>query len=259
MQPFRSRGNWHKKSQAARSVLEQLYTDGTLVIHHKEGSRKYYDLAERHLPADLLIADTPIADEQEWICWRVRRRIGAVGMLWNRRSDAFLGIDMTTDQRNQAFISLLETGEIREISIEGIRWPFYILEEDVQLLQDVAAGCTDNKARCEFLAPLDPMLWDRRLIHAVFGYQYTWEIYTPAGKRRYGNYVLPVVYGDRFAGRIEAAADRKNNTLVVKNLWYEEGIRQTKKLGRAIFQSSRKLAKLNDCTQVLTNTNMLML
>jgi len=252
-------GNWHKKSQAARSVLEQLYTDGTLVIHHKEGSRKYYDLAERHLPADLLMADTPISDEQEWICWRVRRRIGAVGMLWNRCSDAFLGIDMTTDQRNQAFIALLETGEIREISIEGIRWPFYILEEDMQLLQDVAAGCTDNKARCEFLAPLDPMLWDRRLIHAVFGYQYTWEIYTPAGKRRYGYYVLPVVYGDRFAGRIEAAADRKNNTLIVKNLWYEEGIRQTKKLGRAILQSSRKLAKFNDCTQVLTNTNMLML
>jgi uncharacterized protein YcaQ len=64
---------------------------------------------------------------------------------------------------------------------------------------------------------------------------------------------------DQFAGRIEAVADRKNNTLIVKNLWYEEGIRQTKKLGRAIFQSSRKLAKLNDCTQVLTNTNMLML
>ena len=113
-------GNWHKDSQAARSVLEQLYTDGTLVIHHKEGSRKYYDLAERHLPADLLMADTPITEEQEWICWRVRRRIGAVGMLWNRRSDAFLGIDMTTDQRNQAFISLLETGEIREITPSGL-------------------------------------------------------------------------------------------------------------------------------------------
>ena len=179
------------------------------------------------------MADTPITEEQEWICWRVRRRIGAVGMLWNRRSDAFLGIDMTTDQRNQAFISLLETGEIREISIEGIRWPFYILEEDMQLLQDVAAGCTDNKARCEFLAPLDPMLWDRPpdpcciWVSSIPG-----EIYTPAGKRRYGYYVLPVVYGDRFARRIEAAADRKNNTLVVKNLWYEEGVRQTRWAGR---------------------------
>jgi uncharacterized protein YcaQ len=49
-------GNWHKKSQAARSVLEQLYTDGTLVIHHKNGSRKYYDLAEKHLDSELLRA-----------------------------------------------------------------------------------------------------------------------------------------------------------------------------------------------------------
>ena len=52
-------GNWHKKSQAARSVLEQLYTDGELVIHHKNGSRKYYDLAMRHLPEAVLQAENP--------------------------------------------------------------------------------------------------------------------------------------------------------------------------------------------------------
>ncbi len=57
-------GNWHKTSQAARSVLEQLYTDGVLVIHHKEGSRKYYDLAERHLDSALLSAENPCADEE---------------------------------------------------------------------------------------------------------------------------------------------------------------------------------------------------
>ena len=72
-------GNWHKKSQAARSVLEQLYTDGELVIHHKKGSRKYYDLAERHIAGDILNAENPCKDEDDFIAWRVLRRIGAIG------------------------------------------------------------------------------------------------------------------------------------------------------------------------------------
>ena len=86
-------GHWHKDSKAARSVLEQLYTDGTLVIHHKNGSRKFYDLAERHLEASLLTADFPCAGNEELLCWRVLRRIGAVGLLWDKNSPAFLGIE----------------------------------------------------------------------------------------------------------------------------------------------------------------------
>lgn len=83
-------GHWEKDSLAARSVLEQLYTDGVLLIHHKTGSRKFYDLAEKYLPADLLSAPNPCPDEESFLDWRVLRRIGAVGMLWNRRSDAWL-------------------------------------------------------------------------------------------------------------------------------------------------------------------------
>ena len=77
-------GNWQKKSQAARSVLEQLYTEGELIIHHKNGSRKYYDLAEKYIPATILQADNPCGDELSLITWRVLRRIGAVGLLWDK-------------------------------------------------------------------------------------------------------------------------------------------------------------------------------
>ncbi|MBQ5756341.1 MAG: winged helix DNA-binding domain-containing protein, partial [Erysipelotrichaceae bacterium] len=85
-------GNWEKNSKAARSVLEQLYSDGTLVIHHKNGSRKFYDLAERQLEPSLLREPCPCKDENALLCWRVLRRIGAVGLLWNKNSTAFLGI-----------------------------------------------------------------------------------------------------------------------------------------------------------------------
>ena len=243
-------GNWHKESQAARSVLEQLYTDGVLIIHHKVGSRKYYDLASKYIDEGILNAENPCADEMDFIQWRIRRRIGAIGLLWNRRSDAFLGIAMETKQRDEAFARLLETGAIREVRVEGIKWPLYMLSEDEMRMEAVCAGALDTKARLEFLAPLDPMLWDRKLIEALWDYRYSWEIYTPPEKRKYGYYVLPMIHGERFVGRIEAAADRNSHTLVVKNIWYEPGVRMTKKLEKALDRAIQRFAKFNLCTEI---------
>ncbi|MGI6172535.1 MAG: winged helix-turn-helix domain-containing protein [Christensenellales bacterium] len=243
-------GNRRRESQAARSVLEQLYTDGVLIIHHKNGSRKFYDLAENHIDPALLAAENPCPDAMSLLQWRVRRRIGAVGMLWNRRSDAWLGIDMTTEQRNQAFAALEAAGAIHAVAVEGIRSPFYIFAEDLPLMEAVLSGAIDDAARLEFLAPLDPMLWDRKLIEALWEYRYAWEIYTPAEKRKYGYYVLPMLYGQNLIGRIEASA--KAGTLAVKNIWFEENVRQGKRLSAAIDKAIERLTKFNDCEQVET-------
>ena len=243
-------GNWHGTSPAARSVLEQLYTDGVLLIHHKSGSRKFYDLAERYFSRDLLDEKNPCPDELSFLAWRIRRRIGAVGLLWNRRSDAFLGIDMNTEQRDAAFEKLEAEGLIQKAAVEGIRFPMYFLTEDLPLAEAVLSDAIDLRWRLEFLAPLDPMLWDRKLVETFWNYQYSWEIYTPAEKRKYGYYVLPMLYGEKMAGRIEAAADRKAETLVVKNIWYEPGIHQTKKLNAAVDAAIGRLAKLNNCIRI---------
>ena len=240
-------GHWDRDSLAARSVLEQLYTDGVLLIHHKSGSRKYYDLAEKHLPAALLSAPNPCPDEESWRCWRVRRRIGAVGLLWNRNSTAWLGIGMTPEQRNAAFNRLEKDGVITPVTVDGIRFPLYMLSDDLPLMESVISGQASLKPRLEFLAPLDPMLWDRKLIEAVWHYQYSWEIYTPVVKRKYGYYVLPVLWGDRLIGRIEPKADRKAKVLTVQNVWLEPGVRRTKKLSAQIDRSVQRLARLNGC------------
>ena len=241
-------GHWEKESLAARSVLEQLYTDGVLLIHHKTGSRKYYDLADKYFPSDLLRAPNPCRDEEAFTDWRICRRIGAVGLLWNRNSTAWLGISMTTEQRNASFDRLEKNGSISAVQVEGIRFPLYMLREDLPLLESVTSGQADTRSRLEFLAPLDPMLWDRKLIEAIWGFQYSWEIYTPAVKRKYGYYVLPVICGDRFIGRIEPKADRKSNILTVQNIWLEPGVRRTKKLSGQIDKAVQRLAKVNDCT-----------
>ena len=243
-------GNWHKKSPAARSVLEQLYTDGALVIHHKKGSRKVYDLAERHLPAALLQAENPFRDEEAFLDWRILRRIEAVGLLWDKNSPAFLGIGLSTEKRKAALARLETDGLILPVLVEGIKIPFFCCARDETLLRRVLDGQEKRKPRMEFLAPLDPLLWDKALVKALWDFDYAWEIYTPAEKRKYGYYTLPILYGERFVGRIDCAADRKSGSLRVKGLWWEPGVRQTKKLQAALEQTLRRFSRFNGCRSV---------
>ena len=247
-------GVWNGNTNAARAVLEQLYSTGVLIIHHKNGSRKYYDLAEKYLPAQLLDSPDPLPDDFEHKKWRVLRRIGAVGLLWNRPSDAWLNIwDMKSPERIQIFKELLSEGKILAVQVEGISAELSYRAEDHPLLETVLEN-RDYKPRCEFLAPLDCFLWDRKLIKALFGFEYSWEIYTPAPKRKYGFYVLPILYGDRFAGRIEAVCQSKTNVLLVKNIWYEDGIRQTKKLLSEIDKTLKRFARFNQCGSIQFET-----
>ena len=243
-------GNWHKKSQAARSVLEQLYTDGVLIIHHKKGSRKYYDLAGKYLPRPILDAENPCKNEEEFISWRVLRRIGAVGLLWDKNSTAFLGIDINAEKRKKILERLTAQGKICPVAVQGIKQTFYYLSGDDPLMGSIVDGSADLKPRMSFIAPLDPLMWDKSLILALWDYQYSWEIYTPADKRKYGYYTLPILSGDRFVGRIEAVPDRKEKVLMVKGLWWEPGIRQTKKLNIELEKTLIRFAGFNDCEGV---------
>ncbi len=245
-------GNWHGDTNAARSVLEQLYSTGELVIHHKNGTRKYYDLADKHIPSEILHAPDPISDEFEHKKWRILRRIGAVGLLWNRPSDAWLNIwGLNAQQRNVAFRQLADEGKIIEISVEGIKSALFCRSEDLPIIETVLQN-DKFTPRCELIAPLDCMMWDRKLIRALFGFDYSWEIYTPADKRKYGYYVLPLLYGESFIGRLEAAADKKTSTLIVKNIWYEDNVRKTKKLASAIEKCINRFAKFNECESIRT-------
>jgi len=101
-----------------------------------------------------------------------------------------------------------------------------------------------------FNAPLDNLIWDRKLINQLFGFDYTWEIYTPANKRKFGYYVLPLLYGENFIGRAEIIVERKTGTLVVKNIWYENGVQQTPQLQTALNSCLQKFALFNDCETI---------
>ena len=118
------------------------------------------------------------------------------------------------------------------MTVEGLEGVRYILEEERKLLRrgDVGAEVT-------FLAPLDPLLWDRRLLRDLFRFEYSWEVYTPAAKRKHGYYVLPILYGDRLVGRVEPRMDRAASVLTVAGLWLEAGFRPERRF-RAAFDEA---------------------
>lgn len=131
-------------------------------------------------------------------------------------------------------------------------WPYFssYRERSLKLgetFEGLEGAPADLKPRMSFLAPLDPLMWDKSLIASLWDFQYSWEIYTPAVKRKYGYYTLPILYGEQFVGRIEAMPDRKQGSLVVKGLWWEQGIRQTKKLKEQLERTLRRFAEFNDC------------
>jgi len=250
---WRSAIHWSPGHNTTRAVLEQLYSEGELIIHHKKGTRKFYDIAEKHIPAEIFTAEDPLPDDTEYLKWRMLRRIGAVGLLWNRLSDAWLGIwELNAANRNGCFRLLKEEGKILEVKVEGIKDSLFCRAEDKPLIEKSIFDPEPNP-RCEVLAPLDCLIWDRKLIQALFDFDYTWEIYHPAHKRKYGHYVLPMLYGEGFAGRIEATVDRKTKTLNVKHIWYEEGFKQSKAFKKEEDNCINRLAKFNGCTSTHIN------
>ncbi|USB33203.1 crosslink repair DNA glycosylase YcaQ family protein [Paenibacillus sp. YPG26] len=252
---WRSAIHWSGGNNSARSVLEQMYSTGELIIHHKKGTRKYYDAANKYIQPHLLNAPEPLQDELEHYKWRVLRRIGSVGLLWNRASDAWLNIwGLKSAQRNEVFRQLVDEARIAAVTVEQMKDKLYCLAEDLPLIEAVLQNNQDPSPRCELIAPLDNLLWDRKLISELFGFEYTWEIYTPAVKRKFGYYVLPLLYGESIIGRAEITVERKSGTLVVKNIWYETGVKPTTQLRTALNGCIQRFALFNGCETISAET-----
>jgi len=232
-------------TRLARAALEALYFAGRLVVHGKSGTRKTYDLPERHIPQALLSAPEPFATDEDYMCWHVHRRIGSVGLMWNKPGDAWLGIvGMKSAERGRAFARLREEGRILEVRVEGCPHPLYIRTEDKPLLDELedGTGFDGGTRRASVLAPLDNLLWDRKLIRELFGFDYVWEVYKPENERKYGYYVLPVLCGDRLVARFEPEKTRPGGTFAVRRWWWEEGVDVTPELVETVAAGLRRFA-----------------
>ncbi len=255
---FNEKVDWYWSStKLARAALESLYFRGDLVIHHKKGTNKYYCLAEKIIPEELLKLPDPYPEDLEHYKWRVLRRISAIGLLWNKPSDAWLGIwNFRAQDRKDVFRELLSERKILPVRIEGSKELFYCLKEDEQLLHQLPEP-SQQKPRTELIAPLDCLLWDRKLIKELFDFEYKWEIYTPKEQRKYGYYILPILSGDRFIGRVEVISAAKQKALLVKKLWLEDDVKPTKKLFGELHRCFTRFMKFHGLKEIIYETDQL--
>ncbi len=222
-------------ARLSRAALESMYFCGELVVHHRVHTRRVYDLAVRHLSHGLLSAPDPNVGEEEYRDWRVLRRIGGIGLLWERSSDAWLGIPgVRSKERRESLDRLLTQGKVTEAGVDGIPPTLYLRAEDESTLYSTLSD-TAPTPRAAILAPLDNLLWDRKLVAELFGFDYRWEVYKPAPLRDYGYYVLPILYGDRFVARFEPARDGASGALVIRNWWWEPGITLSDQMRTALI------------------------
>ena len=217
---------WRPTNQV-RAILEALAEAGILGIARREGNRRVYDLAERLFPAELL-ALRPPTDEQER--HRLLSRYRAHGLLGTGgQAELWLGTTRRATERTERRAELIESGALVEVAVEGLRGPRYLPSDALATLDAAEAEVRDGvppggvEPGVGFLAPLDPFVWDRALLRDLFGFDYVWEVYVPQRKRRWGYYVLPILFGDRLVGRIEPRIERRENRLRVVGLWFEDG------------------------------------
>jgi uncharacterized protein YcaQ len=206
-------------TRAAKAVMEALFVTGRLGIARREGSRRHYDLIERLVPADLLAQR---ADEHEQHRHRLLSRHRGVGLMAVGGASELVSGTGSAAERAQLTEQLVSDGVLLPVAVEGLREVRHVLVEELPLLDAVAAP-GDRPPSVSFLAPLDPFLWDRRLVKTLFGFDYTWEVYTPAARRRFGYYALPILFGDRLVGRIEPRLTRASRALRIAGIWFEDG------------------------------------
>jgi uncharacterized protein len=212
-------------TNTVRAVLEALSITGVLGLARRDGNRRYYDLLERLLPADVLARRVPL---EEQLRHRMLSRYRAHGLLGVAGGgDIFNGLGPAKPDprvpghpgRTAVRERLVAEGELVPVEVEGGSGKRFVLREETSLLEEPP----EPPPSVAFLPPFDPLIWDRKLLGSLFGFDYVWELFHPPARRRWGWYVLPLLFGDRFVGRIEPRIDRDAGEVQVIGLWWEDG------------------------------------
>jgi uncharacterized protein YcaQ len=224
--------------------LDYLWYAGELATCHRDGFTKYYDLAERVFPEDLRSQEVPDQEQIDWLCNAALDRIavgtqGEIRKFWDATE-----VSEVADWAERSASSLVP---VQIESADG-GWTTALAAPDIE---ERLAGLTPPTSRLRILNPFDPAIRDRVRLKRLFGFDYTVEMFVPAAKRVWGYYVYPLLEADRFVGRIEAKADRKQDRLTVQNLWWEPGVRVTAQRQAKLESELARLARLADVSEIV--------
>jgi hypothetical protein len=212
-------------TNTVRAVLEAYAVTGVVGLARRDGNRRYYDVVERLLPAGVLAQRIPLVEQ---LRHKMLSRYRAHGLLGaSGGGDIFGGLGPAKPDprypeypgRTPLREELIATGEIVAVEVENVRGKRFAVKADVDLLERPP----EPAPTVAFLSPFDALVWDRALLGSLFEFDYVWDLFHPPAKRRFGWYVLPLLFRDRFVGRIEPRIDRAGGKVEVLGLWWEDG------------------------------------
>jgi uncharacterized protein YcaQ len=210
---------WGTHGRMTKTVLEKLFFHGRVLISRRDGFRRVYDLPERVLPAGVMHArESTLEETARWfLLLRLRQR------------------RLVTLKRHE--LPLVES-HLQPVTINGCP-VLYCLREDIPLLASCAEDRVDQpeSSSIRLLAPLDPLIYDRRITRQLWGFDYTWEVYTPPARRKRGHYSLPVLAGIELVGHVDPKTDRKAARLRVLS----RSVRRGHKAAGAVKELARFL------------------
>jgi uncharacterized protein YcaQ len=225
-------GWWGWKPE--KRALEMMFTRGDLMVARRERFQRVYDLRERVLPEWDDTQLLPVAETNRVLVEKAARALGIATARW--LADYFR---MPRHDVNESVKSLHKAGTLVEAVVSGWREPAYVHIDHLELAEQVIEGGI-RPTRTTLLSPFDPLVWDRVRARTVFNFDYSLECYTPAAKRRYGYFVLPVLRRGRIVARLDAKAHRILEQFEVKAFFLEEGVRPgaalLEDIGRAICE-----------------------
>jgi uncharacterized protein YcaQ len=219
------RGSWWDWDEVKRG-LERMFRFGDVVSAGRTGFERTYALPEQVMPTEVYRREVPREEAVRTLMERAARAHG-IGTL----SDFADYSRLKTGDAKPALASLVDEGVVHEVSVPGWKKAAY-LHRDARIPRRIEATA--------LLSPFDPVVWERDRALRMFGFHYRIEIYTPAPKRVYGYYTLPVLVDDALVGRIDLKNDRKRGVLRVQSAWREEGVADA--VAERIVPALRELA-----------------
>lgn len=209
--PRRRDGAWWGRRSLGRQAMEVLFAEGRLAGWRGPNFERRYDLPERVVPADVLASPTPSIDDAHRQLLLLAAR--SLGVATVRDLADYYRIKLRPAAARVA--ELVESGALEPVEVEGWREPGYAVPG--------ARARRPNRADAALLTPFDSLIWERARTARLFGFEYRIEVYTPAAKRTFGYYVLPMLLGDELVARFDLKADRSGRALLVQAAHAEAG------------------------------------
>lgn len=227
-------GWWEWKPE--KRWLEAWFALGELMVTRRENFQRVYDLAEHVLarldpPFDTAAAPLSAADLRQRAIVDSVRALGVTQAVWI--ADYFRLKPKVTDRE---LAPLLASGELLAVPVQGWATPGYVHCDHAESLDRARRGRL-RATHTALLSPFDPLVWDRARALAMFDFEYTLECYTPAAKRRYGYFVLPILHRGRLIGRLDAKAHRGDGVFEIKALFLEPDVKATPTLVQAVAKA----------------------